>query len=79
MKTKKRMVWMDDFSVESCCQRDNLEKCSREDEKTWLPVFFSVGNDESEESGKNGFIPLKCKTCGRFWFEVLKGGRWTAK
>jgi hypothetical protein len=71
----KRIVWMDEFNVDSCCQRDNLENCVKSND--WIPTFFSVSSADRVSTGTT-CVPLRCKTCGRFWFKVAKG-RWTVK
>ncbi len=74
---KGRVVWMDVFDIDSCCQKDGLENVTGfgGGEGSWIATFVRA----PEEFTKGmGFIPKRCRTCGRYWFKVPKG-LWTVK
>jgi hypothetical protein len=80
---KGRVVWLDVFDTESCCQKDSLVSVSGAPggDGSWVLTFVRA----PEEFIKGmGFCPMRCQTCGRYWFKVWKKngetkGIWTVK
>lgn len=76
----KKVSWMDPFNVESCCQKDSLEVVTDVADSSWVLTFIKA--PESFTIGM-GFIPMRCRVCGRHWFKVgqetRRKGYWTVR
>ena len=75
MNKNRKVIWLDIFNVSSCCQKDNLERIIDFRDSSWVDDFLSA---PQEFTVGMGFIPMRCKTCGRYWFKVPKG-YWSVK